>query len=517
MRLIETASAIGAVLSLITAAGATHIDIHNDFSKEILQRRSQHTRHKHSHAKFHSTKRATTCAFPHGVGLVPVAPKGQNGGWAMSPDEPCTAGKYCPYACPPGQLMAQWDPEATEYTYPQSMNGGLYCNDDGTVSKPFPNKPYCYPGTGSIAASNKCGGSVAFCQTVLPGNEAMLIATNVDSSATLAVPGTDYWASTAAHYYINPPGVSTQEGCIWGDGSKPIGNWSPYVAGANTDGNGNTFVKVGWNPIYTGESVFQNDLPKFGVRITCDGGGCNGLPCSIDPSSGSVNSVTSGLAGNGAGGANFCVVTVQKGSQAKIETFDVGGSSSKPSKPPGTAPNVKPKEPEVKAEIAAEPEPEPEPTPEPEPEPEPTPTPTSTSIEAKPSPTTFQKVSTSSSATSSSASSKMSVSPHVFFEHQDNNSTDTNATGGGKGGGGGGGGGGSHGGDDGDDTTVSKPGGGGYHGDNDNNSDDSGEEGTRTNSTEAAATSSSAANPGAGSASSFMALAAAFVGCNILL
>lgn len=28
---------------------------------------------------------------------------------------------YCPYACPPGMLMAQWDPDATEYKYPQSM------------------------------------------------------------------------------------------------------------------------------------------------------------------------------------------------------------------------------------------------------------------------------------------------------------------------------------------------------------------------------------------------------------
>lgn len=30
-------------------------------------------------------------------------------------------GSYCPYACPAGQLMAQWDPKATKYAYPESM------------------------------------------------------------------------------------------------------------------------------------------------------------------------------------------------------------------------------------------------------------------------------------------------------------------------------------------------------------------------------------------------------------
>lgn len=45
---------------------------------------------------------------------------------------------------------------------------------------------------------NKCGSEVAFCQTVLPGNEAMLIPTLVQELATLAVPGPSYWCETAA-------------------------------------------------------------------------------------------------------------------------------------------------------------------------------------------------------------------------------------------------------------------------------------------------------------------------------
>jgi hypothetical protein len=39
----------------------------------------------------------------------------------MSPNQPCKPGNYCPYACPPGQVSMQWDPEATSYAYPMSM------------------------------------------------------------------------------------------------------------------------------------------------------------------------------------------------------------------------------------------------------------------------------------------------------------------------------------------------------------------------------------------------------------
>lgn len=59
-------------------------------------------------------------------------------------------------------------------------------------------------GTGTVSAQNDCSEGVAFCQTVLPGNEAMLIPTEVNagSSATLAIPGPTYWAGTAAQYAL---------------------------------------------------------------------------------------------------------------------------------------------------------------------------------------------------------------------------------------------------------------------------------------------------------------------------
>ncbi|KAL8775591.1 MAG: hypothetical protein Q9209_000087 [Squamulea sp. 1 TL-2023] len=142
-------------------------------------------------------KRTGQCQFPEDAGLIPISGS-SNGGWAMSPDECCEPGGYCPYACPPGQISMQWDPEATSYTYPQSMNGGLYCDKDGKIKKPFPDKPYCVDGTGNIGCQNKVPGNIAICQTVLPGNEAMLIPTDVQDKAILAIPGPEYWAGTAA-------------------------------------------------------------------------------------------------------------------------------------------------------------------------------------------------------------------------------------------------------------------------------------------------------------------------------
>jgi hypothetical protein len=237
----------------------------------------------------------------------------------------------------------QWDPTATSYTYPKSMvsrsikiwetqanvqqNGGLYCDENGNINKPLPDSPYCEDTTTTIGVTNNAGSTVAFCQTVLPGNEAMLIPTQVESSATLAIPGTSYWCETAAHYYINPPGTSVEEACVWGTSANPWGNWSPYVAGGNTDNNGNTFIKLGWNPIYLEQATpFRNTMPNWGVEITCDGSGCNGLPCAIDPSQNSVNEMV-GSASDGAGGGAFCVVTVPKGVNANFVITGSGGSS----------------------------------------------------------------------------------------------------------------------------------------------------------------------------------------------
>ncbi|KAF9890320.1 hypothetical protein FE257_005986 [Aspergillus nanangensis] len=320
-----TVQSSAAVLGLIIAAEA-----------------AKHGHHSHGHGHSHHNhsveKRGGSCQFPSDAGLVAVTPGLGNGGWAISPDQECKPGSYCPYACPPGQVSMQWDPKATSYSYPGSMNGGLYCDMDGNIQKPFPSKPYCQDGTGSVGVRNKCGSDVSFCQTVLPGNEAMLIPTLVQSLATLAVPDTSYWCETAAHFYINPPGFGTDTACVWGTSSNPYGNWSPYVAGANTDGDGNTFLKIGWNPIYLETTTpFRDVVPEFGIEIECEGNGCNGLPCKIDPAVNGVNEMV-GSAEDGAGGAAFCVVTVPKGEKANIVVFDGSGSGSDDSSSSSSAP-----------------------------------------------------------------------------------------------------------------------------------------------------------------------------------
>lgn len=66
-------------------------------------------------------KREGNCRFPEDAGLVAITPKQQNAGWAMSPDQVCAPGMFCPYACPPGMVSEQWDPASTSYSYPGSM------------------------------------------------------------------------------------------------------------------------------------------------------------------------------------------------------------------------------------------------------------------------------------------------------------------------------------------------------------------------------------------------------------
>lgn len=123
----NTASATILLLSTLCEAskhGLTHLD--------VLERRHQHHRRLHMSAREEERsvapepvlkQRGQQCAFPTDAGLVAVSPDQQNAGWAMSPDQPCMPGNYCPYACPPGQLAMQWNPQATSYTYPLSMVG----------------------------------------------------------------------------------------------------------------------------------------------------------------------------------------------------------------------------------------------------------------------------------------------------------------------------------------------------------------------------------------------------------
>lgn len=130
-------------------------------------------------------------------------------------------------------------------------------------------------------------------------------------------------------FYVNPPGVSPEDGCVWGTLEKPQGNWAPYVLGGNAVDGGETFIKLGWNPIYLEPATpFRDEKPTFGIEIVCDGDGCNGLPCAINPSKHGVNELVGGGGSSGAGGAVSCVVTVPAGGSARFVIHEVGASGS---------------------------------------------------------------------------------------------------------------------------------------------------------------------------------------------
>lgn len=91
--------------------------------------------------------------------------------------------------------------------------------------------------------------------------------------------------------------------------------------------DGRRSISLGWNPIYLEkETPFRDVMPNWGVKIECDGEGCNGLPCAIDPAVNKVNEMV-GRSSIGAGGASFIVVTVPKGVNANFVIFDRSGAS----------------------------------------------------------------------------------------------------------------------------------------------------------------------------------------------
>lgn len=99
-----------------SAASHGHRRAHDEYAK----------RHSHRHQPRElvgspKAPRKPTCSLPDDPDLVRV-PGAKNNGFAMSPDEACEDGKWCPFACVPGKVMAQWKPNTT-YSYPESMVG----------------------------------------------------------------------------------------------------------------------------------------------------------------------------------------------------------------------------------------------------------------------------------------------------------------------------------------------------------------------------------------------------------
>ncbi|PVV05028.1 hypothetical protein BB560_000457 [Smittium megazygosporum] len=220
---------------------------------------------------------ARCCKFPwkgpNNHYVYPITPYQLNDGWAMSPDQQCKFGSWCPYACQPGYYSAQWDPQSANPTGKGSMNGGLYCDENGILKKPFPDRPYCMRGMGNVIINNTLPKPVSACQTVYPGNEAMIIPSTAPGRGFVrlnVVPKT-YWLRTSAQFYVNLDGTN-DENCVWGKPDVPMGNWGPYIFGAGQAADGNTYVSVRYNPLY----VEAKHDPKraYNVRVRCVSGKC---------------------------------------------------------------------------------------------------------------------------------------------------------------------------------------------------------------------------------------------------
>ncbi|KAL2850126.1 hypothetical protein BJX68DRAFT_94120 [Aspergillus pseudodeflectus] len=221
--------------------------------------------------------------FPSDYGAVPLNYLGL-GGWsgiqyvtivgqlvseivtAITGDS-CTEGAMCSYACPPGYQKAHW-PSAQGATG-QSV-GGLRCKG-GKLYKTNPDlsDTLCIKGVGGVKVKNTLSQHVAVCRTDYPGTESETVPVSLAAGAEdeLTCPnGATYYQwqgkTTSAQYYVNPAGVSQEDGCQWGDGSKPIGNFAPINLGVG-ENNGK------WLSIFQ-NSPTTNEKLDFNIKIKGD-------------------------------------------------------------------------------------------------------------------------------------------------------------------------------------------------------------------------------------------------------
>ncbi|EPS34254.1 Secreted beta-glucosidase sun1 [Penicillium oxalicum] len=179
----------------------------------------------------------------------------------------CKSGAMCSYACPPGYQKSQWP--TTQGSTGQSV-GGLHCKN-GKLYRTNPAfKTLCIEGTGGVHVRNELSNTVAVCRTDYPGTESETIplAAQPGEVAPLTCPDANTYyrylgKGTSAQYYVNNNGVSVEEGCQWGDGSKPVGNWAPMNLGVGRTDSGT------WLSMFKNEPTTDADL-NFKVKLVGD-------------------------------------------------------------------------------------------------------------------------------------------------------------------------------------------------------------------------------------------------------
>ena len=208
----------------------------------------------------------------------------------------CSPHSTCSYACPPGYQKSQWTPQ--QGATGQSV-GGLYCNADGMLELSNPQyNTLCIPGEGGITVENDMDEVASICRTDYPGSEAMVIPAVAQPGGSVALCNPDQaayyqWQSkkTSAQYYVNPKGVTAEEGCVWKNPNcSDCGNWAPIIIGVGQD-NGITYLSVFQNAPTTNAKL------DFNIEITGD-----------------VNSKCGYNNGQFIGGATGCTVSGTKAS-----------------------------------------------------------------------------------------------------------------------------------------------------------------------------------------------------------
>jgi hypothetical protein len=96
--------------------------------------------------------------------------------------------------------------------------------------------------------------------------------------------------TTSAQYYVNPAGVSQEDGCQWGDGSQPIGNFAPINLGVG-ENNGKwlsifqnsptTTEKLDFNIKIKGDNLSGSCKYENGVFVSDTGSNDSGCTVSL--------------------------------------------------------------------------------------------------------------------------------------------------------------------------------------------------------------------------------------------
>lgn len=187
----------------------------------------------------------------------------------------CKPNTMCSYACKPGYQKSQWS--SAQGNTGQSV-GGLYCNPDGYLELTRPSvKTLCTAGEGGVEIQNDLNELVSTCRTEYPGTEAMVIPTVAKAGQTVPLTnplqsGYYQWQQkmTSAQYYVNPKGVTPEEGCLWTSpqDSDKRGNWAAVIVGVGMVDDGTTFI-----------SIFENKptssaKPDFNIEIVGGNSDC---------------------------------------------------------------------------------------------------------------------------------------------------------------------------------------------------------------------------------------------------